>query len=118
MASGDDALREPSLTTDDARVKRFRPAMAALLEAPDPLPAWAYSPYEGGAVGNLLHDGGPVFPFPFEEVAPGRWIARVRGLGRVGGRPQPRASGGRRSIFSTRTPSSTEPTASPMIAKS
>jgi predicted metal-dependent enzyme (double-stranded beta helix superfamily) len=33
----------------------IRPAMAALLADPSAVPAWAREPYEGGAVGNLLH---------------------------------------------------------------
>jgi len=49
------ALDEPSLADDRARTEAFRPAMAALLADPEALPAWAYEPYEGGAVGNLVH---------------------------------------------------------------
>ncbi len=56
VAAVDAALRDPSLSDDAARTDAFRPAMAALLADPDPLPAWAYEPWEGGAVGNLLHD--------------------------------------------------------------
>jgi predicted metal-dependent enzyme (double-stranded beta helix superfamily) len=52
----DAALTDPSLPHDDARTHAMRPAMAALLAHPDPLPEWAYEPWEGGAVGNLLHD--------------------------------------------------------------
>lgn len=55
VAAVDAALRDPSLADDRARTEAFRPAMAALLADPDPLPAWAYEPWEGGAVGNLLH---------------------------------------------------------------
>jgi predicted metal-dependent enzyme (double-stranded beta helix superfamily) len=55
VAAVDTALRDPSLPGDRARTEAFRPAMAALLADPDPLPAWAYEPWDGGAVGNLLH---------------------------------------------------------------
>jgi predicted metal-dependent enzyme (double-stranded beta helix superfamily) len=51
----DVALRDPDLATDLERTEAFRPALAALLADPDPLPAWAYEPLDGGAVGNLLH---------------------------------------------------------------
>jgi 3-mercaptopropionate dioxygenase len=49
------ALDDPSLPDDRARTEAFRPAMAALLADPEALPAWACEPYEGGAVGNLVH---------------------------------------------------------------
>jgi predicted metal-dependent enzyme (double-stranded beta helix superfamily) len=49
------ALDDASLTTDRQRAAAMRPAMAALLAAASPLPAWAEEPHEGGAVGNLLH---------------------------------------------------------------
>lgn len=52
----DRALVDPDLPDDLARTESFRPAMAALLAHPDPLPDWAYEPFDGGAVGNLLHD--------------------------------------------------------------
>jgi predicted metal-dependent enzyme (double-stranded beta helix superfamily) len=55
VAAVDTALRDPSLPDDRARTEAFRPAMAALLADPDPLPAWAYEPWRGGAVGNLVH---------------------------------------------------------------
>lgn len=56
VASVDAALRDDALVDDRARTEAFRPAMAALLAADDPLPAWAHEPFEGAAVGNLLHD--------------------------------------------------------------
>lgn len=37
------------------RTDAFRPALAALLASPEPIPAWAEEPWEGQAVGNLLH---------------------------------------------------------------
>jgi predicted metal-dependent enzyme (double-stranded beta helix superfamily) len=49
------ALDDGSLADDHTRTESFRPAMAALLSDPDPLPSWAYEPYEGAAVGNLVH---------------------------------------------------------------
>jgi len=55
-AAVDAALTDRLLTDDRARTEAFRPAMQALLADPDPLPAWAYEPFDGGAVGNLLHD--------------------------------------------------------------
>jgi predicted metal-dependent enzyme (double-stranded beta helix superfamily) len=51
----DAALADRSLPDDPSRVEAFRPAMTALLADADPLPAWAYEPLDGGAVGNLLH---------------------------------------------------------------
>lgn len=42
--------------SERARCEAMRPAMEALLHAPDePIPAWAYEPWQGEAVGNLLH---------------------------------------------------------------
>lgn len=52
----DAALTDPALADDEARTEAFRPAMAALLHHDDPIPAWAFEPFEGGAVGNLLYD--------------------------------------------------------------
>jgi len=49
------ALDNAELTDDRARTEAFRPAMAALLADPDPLPDWAYEPWQGAAVGNLVH---------------------------------------------------------------
>lgn len=49
------ALDDDALADDASRVDRMRDAMAALLAHPDPLPPWAYEPWEGGAVGNLVH---------------------------------------------------------------
>ena len=66
-------------------------------------------------------DDGQVFPFPFEEVAPGRWIARIAGSRSRRNSARlalPLASscrvgvGGRRSTRRTRKPSSTVATAS------
>lgn len=56
------ALDDPSPLADErARCEAMRPAMAALLADPAPIPAWAYEPLpDGSAVGNLLyadHDG-------------------------------------------------------------
>jgi predicted metal-dependent enzyme (double-stranded beta helix superfamily) len=55
VAAVEAALDDPSLPDDIARTDAFRPAMAALLADPDPLPAWAHEPLDGGAVGNLVH---------------------------------------------------------------
>jgi predicted metal-dependent enzyme (double-stranded beta helix superfamily) len=55
VAAVDAALDNPALTDDAARVDAFRPAMAVLLADPDPLPAWAFEPWQGQAVGNLVH---------------------------------------------------------------
>src|SRR5438874_9776389 len=55
VAAVEAALADSSLADDHARTEAFRPAMAALLADPDALPAWAYEPFEGGAVGNLVH---------------------------------------------------------------
>ena len=55
VAAVDAALADPALDTDRARAEALRPAMAALLVADDPVPAEAEEPFEGGAVGNLLH---------------------------------------------------------------
>jgi 3-mercaptopropionate dioxygenase len=49
------ALADPSLTDDRARAVAMRPAMADLLASSDPIPAWGEQPFNGGAVGNLLH---------------------------------------------------------------
>lgn len=49
------ALDDASLRSDRARAEAMQPAMVALLAAPDALPGWAVEPFEGGAVGNLLH---------------------------------------------------------------
>lgn len=51
----DAALTDAALTSDRERTDAFRPAMEALLADPDPLPAWAYEPLDGAAVGNLVH---------------------------------------------------------------
>lgn len=55
VAAVNEALADDSLPTDRARAEAMRPAMAALLESADPIPAWAEEPLDGGAVGNLLH---------------------------------------------------------------
>ncbi len=55
VAAVDAVLADPDGGDERARVDAMRPAMAALLADPDPIPAWAEEPYEGGAVGNLLH---------------------------------------------------------------
>lgn len=51
----DAALDDPSHADDAARVDAFRSALEALLADPEPLPAWAYEPYEGRVIGNLVH---------------------------------------------------------------
>ena len=48
-------LADPALATDRARTEALRPAMSALLVAEDPVPPEAEEPFEGSAVGNLLH---------------------------------------------------------------
>lgn len=55
VAAVDAALRDPALADDRARTQAFRPALASLLADPDPIPAWAHEPLDGGAVGNLVH---------------------------------------------------------------
>lgn len=52
------ALDDPGHADDRARADAMRPAMAALLADPEPIPAWAEEPYGGAAVGNLLHTDG------------------------------------------------------------
>ena len=49
------ALADPTLATDRERAVAMTPAMADLLSDPRPIPPWAEDPYDGGAVGNLLH---------------------------------------------------------------
>ena len=49
------ALDDPALRTDRARAEAMAPAMARLIAADSPIPDWAEQPYEGGAVGNLVH---------------------------------------------------------------
>ena len=55
VAAVEAALADPSSTTDRERAEAMAPAMARLVADEAPLPAWAEEPYEGGAVGNLLH---------------------------------------------------------------
>ncbi|HEX2038426.1 MAG TPA: cysteine dioxygenase family protein [Acidimicrobiales bacterium] len=55
VAAVDAALRDPSLRTERAKCEAMRPAMEALLHDPDPIPSEAREPWEGQAVGNLLH---------------------------------------------------------------
>jgi predicted metal-dependent enzyme (double-stranded beta helix superfamily) len=55
VAAVDAALADPALTSDRARAEALAPAMAALLADPEPVPPEAEEPFEGGAVGNLLH---------------------------------------------------------------
>ena len=55
VAAVEAALDDETLPSDRARAEAMRPAMAALLSAGDPIPAWAEEPFDGGAVGNLLH---------------------------------------------------------------
>src|SRR5205814_814924 len=49
------ALDDPALDTDRARAEAIRPAMQALLLDPTPIPPGAREPFEGQAVGHLLH---------------------------------------------------------------
>lgn len=55
VAAVDGALRNPSLDSERARCEAMRPALAALLVDDDPIPDEARLPWEGEAVGNLLH---------------------------------------------------------------
>ena len=55
VAAVEAALADSTLPSDRARAEAMRPAMAALLASDDPIPPWAEEPFEGGAVGNLLH---------------------------------------------------------------
>ena len=55
VAAVEAALVDPSLTTDRARAEAMAPAMARLIAADAPIPAWATEPFESGAVGNLVH---------------------------------------------------------------
>ena len=55
VAATEAALDDPALGDDRARAEAIRPAMAALLAHPDPLPPGACDPLAGEAVGNLLH---------------------------------------------------------------
>ncbi|CAN5696359.1 hypothetical protein BH24ACT3_BH24ACT3_04550 [soil metagenome] len=59
VAAVEAALADPTLGDDRARTAAFRRAMAALLDDPEPLPAWAHAPLPGPsgpmAVGNLVH---------------------------------------------------------------
>ena len=58
IESAERALEDPALTTDRARAEAMRPAMQALIASPEPVAAWAEEPFEGGAVGNLVHADG------------------------------------------------------------
>jgi predicted metal-dependent enzyme (double-stranded beta helix superfamily) len=60
VAAVDAALDDASLAGERAKTDAMRPAMAALLADAAALPAGADEPFEGAAVGNLLHadDGG------------------------------------------------------------
>jgi len=49
------ALSDATLRTDRARAAMIAEAMRALIAAPDPIPSWSTEPFEGGAVGNLVH---------------------------------------------------------------
>jgi 3-mercaptopropionate dioxygenase len=55
VAEVEAALVDPGLTSDRARAEAMAPAMARLIAEPSPIPAWAEEPFEGGAVGNLVH---------------------------------------------------------------
>ncbi len=49
------ALDDPASTTDRERADAMAPAMRALIASPEPIPPWSVEPFEGGAVGNLVH---------------------------------------------------------------
>jgi predicted metal-dependent enzyme (double-stranded beta helix superfamily) len=51
----ENALDDPALADDAARVDAMRPALLALLDDPSPLPDGAGDDLAGEAVGNLLH---------------------------------------------------------------
>ena len=55
VAAAEAALDDPALASDRQRAEAMAPAMARLVATPSPIPAWAEEPWEGGAVGNLLH---------------------------------------------------------------
>ena len=55
VAAVDQALSDPTLTSDRERADAMRDAMASLLASEQPIPAWAEAPLDGGAVGNLLY---------------------------------------------------------------
>ena len=55
VAATEAALDDPGLADDRARAEAIVPTLASLLSDPDPLPEAAYRPFEGEAVGNLLH---------------------------------------------------------------
>jgi 3-mercaptopropionate dioxygenase len=46
---------DPEAGDERALTESFRPAMAALLDDPEPVPAWTETSLDGDAVGNLLH---------------------------------------------------------------
>jgi 3-mercaptopropionate dioxygenase len=56
VAAVEAALEDDELADDRSRAEAMRPAMAALLADPDPVPADACEPLAGDAVGNLLHE--------------------------------------------------------------
>lgn len=58
VAAVEAALDDPALGDERSRCEAMRPAMAALLAADDPIPAWAHESLDGEAVGNLLHADG------------------------------------------------------------
>ena len=55
VAATETALADPSLTNDRDRAEAISPAMAALLDDPDPIPSEARQSLNGLAVGNLLY---------------------------------------------------------------
>jgi len=55
VAATEAALADSSLGDDRARAEAIVPALAALLEDPDPIPDAARQSLDGAAVGNLLH---------------------------------------------------------------
>ena len=55
VAAVDAALADPGLADERAMCEAMRPAMAALLADPSPVPDAAREPLDGDAVGNLLH---------------------------------------------------------------
>jgi predicted metal-dependent enzyme (double-stranded beta helix superfamily) len=55
VAATEAVLDDPALGDDRARAEAIAPAMRALLDADQPIAAEAYRPFDGAAIGNLLH---------------------------------------------------------------
>ena len=56
VAATERALADGTLANERAVADAIRPAMAALLASPEPIPPEARRPLDGEAVGNLLHE--------------------------------------------------------------